>query len=348
MMDNLGQANELDSGFCQVGSHRFRIAEVRDADRDAALQLFVTAFGYTPADGWYDWKYGKRAGQCGGMAVGLWAEDGQMVAHYAGFPRQLHWRGKRVQAIQIGDVMVAPEVRGLLTRKGPFFQVCTRFLATHVGTGNAYQMAFGFPNERGMQLGAKLDIYQDAGSIHQISWAVPHVGDTLALPPRWQWSALDGASNALTRRVGQAWRAMSHDFSDLVLGVRDAEYIRQRFINRPDQRYHVFYLRRWPFPWAAAVAVMRLDAGHAELLDVIGSRSAFSVVAMAAAFEAARVNAPALTAWASAEVVSAFSNTGSKISGHAATLAIDKLSELTTIEAKSVRWWWMGGDTDFL
>lgn len=339
-MQSPAHAGQGETTICQVGGHRFRIAEMGVAARDTAdvLHLFVAAFQQSPSPEWHVWKYAVG----GGEAVGLWQEDGRLVAHYAGFPRELRWRGQPVAAIQIGDVMVAPEVRGLLTRKGPFFQVCWRFFTSRVGAGKKYRLAFGFPNERHLRLGMALDLYHDAGTIRQVSWPARQTD----LPWNWRWAPL--AEEALEKSAGCAWHSMARDFSDCVVGVRDAAYVRQRFLNRPDRRYRIFCLRRWPFGGVEALAVMRIEPAQAELLDVIGPRSAFPLVAQAAATEAARAGAPMLTAWASPLVQTLCSNSGAEVGGTVAHLAVARASDFAAEEVANAPWWWMGGDTDFL
>lgn len=327
-----------ETGLCRIGAHCFRAAEIGAADQAEVLRLFTAAFGHSPDPGWHAWKYGGGAGE----AIGLWNEEGHLAAHYAGFPRELRWQGAPVRAIQIGDVMVAPEVRGLLTRKGPFFQVCSRFFGGRVGDGKAYRLAFGFPNERAIRLGVALGLYHDAGIIHQLSWPAQRG----KLPFGWRWEPLDGEK--LVPRVERAWRSMSKDFAAYVLGVRDADFIRRRFLDRPDRQYRIFSLRRWPLGGVAAVVVMHIEPGRAELLDVIGARAVFPAAVRVAVAEAARNGAGALTAWASPAALAVFRETHAEVTGKAAHLAVARASALTAGEVAEAPWWWMGGDTDFL
>jgi hypothetical protein len=338
VIEGYGNA-EAKVSVCHVGGHRFHIADIVAADRDEVLRLFVAAFGFMPDAAWYAWKYVANRGQ----AIGLWDETGRLVAHYAGVPRELRWQGRAINAIQIGDVMVAPEVRGILTRKGPFFQVCSRFFADRIGSERAYRMAFGFPNDRHIRLGVALDLYYDEGPIHLVSWPAKHQD----LPWRWRWSRL-AEGNTLARQVDRAWQSMALDLSDHVLGVRDAEYLHQRFFSRPDREYQIFCLRHWPFGGVAGVAVMRFEQDRAELLDLIGSRAVLLMLVRAAVAEAERVGALVLTAWVSPAVLAALYGTGGEVGGKVANLAVAKVSALNVDEVTSARWWWMGGDTDFL
>lgn len=329
---------EMESNDCRIGNHHFRIGSLDVKNEPEVLRLFAGAFGQTHDARWYDWKYSRGRGE----AVGLWNESGHLVAHYAGFPRTLLWHGELMKAVQIGDVMVAPQVRGVMTRKGPLFQVCSRFFGSRVGEGKAYQLAFGFPNQRHVQLGVTLGLYHNAGKIHLLRWAAR----SKRLPPWWRWSPLVENSAAL-QQVAKVWPAMARDMGDCVLGVRDMDYLRWRFLDRPDRQYRLFLLRRWPMGGAAAVAVMRFAESGAELLDVIGSRKTFGMVIQAATDEAARAGMAELTAWASPAAAAAL-GTGAMMTESGASLAVARASALTADKVATARWWWLGGDTDFL
>jgi len=324
---------------CQIGAETFRIAPIGD-DRTAQVEeLFARVFGAAPASGWHAWKYGIL----GGTATGLWNAHEELVAHYAGFPRRLQWQGEALEAIQIGDVMVAPEIRGILTRRGPFFQVCTHFFGARVGAGLPYALAFGFPNARAMRLGVALNLYRDLGTVHQVAWPARQT----RLPFGWAWSPVAPGPD-LAQAVAQAWRAMAQDFSSLVLGVRDSSYIQRRFVQRPDRTYQFFRLHRWLPGSTAAVAVLRLTPGQAELLDVIGPRNRFPLVTRAAASEAARTGAAGLSAWGSPAASEVFLRCGATVTGVAAHLAIAQCAALSADRINAAAWWWMGGDTEFL
>jgi hypothetical protein len=322
-----------------IGDQRFSIGNVGAGDAAQVERLFERVFGAPTGPGWYEWKYGAL----GGSAVGLWGESGELLAHYAGFPRQLRWYGKALPAIQIGDVMVAPEVRGLFTRRGPFYQVCSSFFSAHVGVGNECALAFGFPNERAIRLGVKLGLYHDAGVIHQLAWPAR----VCSMPFAWAWRPLQ-SGRELSVAVERGWLAMSRDFSDLVLGVRDATFVANRFVRRPGDVYRFFGLYHRLTRRVVAVAVMRLASGQAELVDLIGGRSTLPLLIRGATSEAARVGAETLSAWAGCATAAILQETGANNQGTVAHLAIAKASMVGSEDLLTTPWWWMGGDTDFL
>ncbi|MCX7176993.1 MAG: GNAT family N-acetyltransferase [Proteobacteria bacterium] len=328
---------------CRFGAQRFIIRDIVPGDAEAVIALFNVVFEQRIPRAWFEWKYGPGKG----VAVGMWDEDGRLVAHYAGIPRLLAWQDRTVHGLQIGDVMVTPELRGIMTRKGPFQQVCSHFFARRVGPNLSYRIAFGFPNQRALRLGTTLGLYRDAGIIKLLRWPARRV----SLPFWLSRSTLGESETIGDRQMRTVWASMQRDFRDFVLGIRDADYLRWRFIARPDRQYKLFVLRNRLTGTALAIFVMRLAGESAELLDVIGPRSAFPAVVGAARDEAARFGANSLTAWASPAAAAIFGNSGAEEieelpSG--AFMAVARPEDYSAAEIAATRWWWMGGDTDFL
>ncbi len=329
-----------ETDVCVIGARRFEIRDMRVQDMAEVLTLFGHVFGQSPGPDWFAWKYGRG----GGTAVGVRDESLRLIAHYAGFPRSLLWMGEVVRAIQIGDVMVAPELRGILTRRGPFFQACRRFFGSQVGAGRPQELAFGFPNERHQRLGVALDLYLDAGPIHALRWTAQSQG----LPRWWHWAELDVSDSRTDAEIDVAWAAMAAIMGNAVIGARPSGYVRWRFIDRPDRRYRLFRLRRHWSRQAAGIAVLRTEADTAVWLDWIGPPQPMRMAARALAAEAHRAGVPELTAWVSPAVAEVLAGSGAVTDGTAAWLAVAKCSTPTPEAIAAARWWLMGGDTDFL
>lgn len=328
---------------CRFGARRFAIRNIGPDDAAAVLTLFNAVFEQQTPPAWFAWKYGPGHGE----AVGMWDEEGRLVAHYAGIPRLLAWQERTVPGLQIGDVMVTPGMRGIMTRKGPFQQVCSLFFAQRVGADRPYRIAFGFPNQRALKLGTTLGLYRDAGIITQLRWPARRA----SLPLWLSRSALDASDRSADQQVETAWLSMRRDFEDFVLGVRDADYLRWRFIARPDRQYRLLVLRKRLTGTTLAIVVMRLAEDSAELLDVIGPRKAFPAAVDAARDEAARFGAKSLSAWASPAAAAVFRSAGGgemEELPSGAFMALARPEDYSAEEATATRWWWMGGDTDFL
>ncbi|MBI2769647.1 MAG: GNAT family N-acetyltransferase [Burkholderiales bacterium] len=328
----------------QIGETQFTVGDLGAADRDSLCALHEQVFGPGAGDAWYRWKY-MPGGNGGGEGSGVW-QDGVLIAHCGGIPRRLWRQGRPVAGTQIGDVMVAPQWRGILTRRGPFFHASQAFYSGHISGQSEDRIAFGFPSERHLRLAVTLKLLWDGGPIHSLSW-------NLSSPPlplsrwAWRWTALDPSQAGFDPSIDAAWEMMKKQSTALTLGQRDAAYARWRYCERPARRSRFFELRR---PWSAratGIAVMDLDGPNALWLDWIGHPGAMPVAASACRAEAARGGAAWLTAWASPAVTQSLQDSGAS-TAVTAWLGIPRASSLAEAELPGMNWWLMGGDTDFL
>jgi hypothetical protein len=323
-----------------IGGSVFHVHDLCPADRAGLLALHSRVFGDGANQDWYRWKY--IDGQ--GLGTGVW-KDGELIAHCGGLPRVL-WRGGRaVTGIQIGDVMVAPEWRGVLTRRGPFFQASHGFYSGHVGAPAGHSIAFGFPSERHARLAVTLKLLWDAGPIHSLDFRM----DARALPGwQWRWRELEPSQPGFDAAIENAWtnmRAATHGF---IVGEHGPRYVRWRYCERPGRSSRVFALRR---PWSAGpigIAVLDLSTPQAQWLDWIGAPRHLALASRACVAQAGASGAASLTAWATPAVAEFLLESTFLRRSVTARLGIPCASALSGEEAAQARWWFMGGDTDFL
>lgn len=330
--------------FVEIAGRLFTLRDVLPSDRDDVLGLHNRVFGSKVDAAWYEWKYHDG----GGEAVGLWLGK-ELVAHCGGTPRVVSHLGRAERDLQIGDVMVAPEWRGVLTRRGPFFHVSDRLYASRLGAGERFHAAFGFPNERHLRLAVKMGLSWDCGPVQALYW---HGQDKL---PRlgWPWRAeqLSVDDPDFDVVINRAWSAMARDASGFSMGVRDATYLRWRFARRPDQGYRFVQLRR---PWLrrpSGVAVLgqaTVAPNFLQWLDWVGPLALLPKACLLAREVAARDGSAGLTTWASSAVALALAATGVTQRVPAAVLGVPKASDMTPEEVRQLHWWLMAGDTDFL
>ena len=339
----------------QVGEFALALRDVLPGDSKAVTALHTLVFGPDVDAAWFSWKYGQDTGQ--GRALGVW--HGQdLIAYCGGLPRTLWLDGKSRCGLQIGDVMVHPAWRGILTRRGPFFQVSQGFYQQQLGRApeRAFQLGFGFPNARHLRLAVLLGLLHDGGVMESLHW--PVLAATRArLPWHWRWQELLPAQARFDRAVNTAWQAMRIGSPELLLGQRDAAYLRWRFVNRPPSgnavasvtpRYRFFELHRPCSVHSSGVAVLDLRTRSAHWLDWIGPIGLIPLASTACRLQAAQAGATDLTTWASAAVAQCLANTGIAQREVCATLGLPCASDLAPAEAAGLPWWLMGGDTDFL
>jgi len=333
------------------------LRDVAPGDGDAVLALHTRVFGPGADAPWFAWKYGQAATQGCGQAMGAW-QDGELIAYCGGLPRTLWRDGRIVRGLQMGDVMVHPAWRGILRRHGPFFQVTQSFHGSRLGaeSEHAFQMGFGFPNERHLRLGVLLGLMWNGGVIEALHWDAA-AAPTLRLPWLWRWRELLPSDERFDRSVNAAWQAMQAQAGKLTLGQRDAAYLRWRYVDRPSApgtpagappRYRFFELHRlWPLA-SAGIAVMDLRSSSALWLDWVGPPGLMPLAALSCRIEAARSGAAELSLWASAAVAKQLACAGISRREVCAGLAVSACSDLKPQEVPVLHWWLMGGDTDFL
>lgn len=328
----------------QIGGQLMVLRDVAPEDRADVLSLHQRVFGAPVDAAWFDWKY--RQG--GGEAVGLW-HNGQMIAHCGGVPRNI-WQADTVQRdLQIGDVMVAPEWRGILTRRGPFFHASKRLYDTRLGAGRRFHAGFGFPSARHLQLAVKSGLLWRSGVMTALHWGAHAPDKNLS---RWGWrtSTLQPESPIFDATVNCAWERMRAQTQTMLIGERNAAYVRWRYVHRPAHKYVFLQLRR---PWQRnplGVAVLaRVVAGQpAHWLDWLGAPEMLPQACTMCRAESASMGAAGMTAWASQAVLQQLSNTGIASQSEVAHIGVPTTSAIAPELVLNLDWWFMGGDTDFL
>lgn len=345
----------------RVGAHLLTLRDALPQDREAVLRLHTEVFGSAVDAAWFDWKYGQAldrghdSDQC--RAVAAW-NGNEMIAYFGGVPRTLWQRGQRLHGLQLSDVMVHPTWRGILTRRGPFFHLSKHFYDARLGPAQErpFQLAFGFSGNVHLRLAVLVGLGWDAGAIESLHWD-PLSAAPAAFPWRWRWEELLPTDQRFDALVNSAWQAMRSQGGTLMLGQRNATYVRWRYVERPvspgsapdaPARYRFFGLRhRWSRSFVG-IAVLDLQSSSAHWLDWVGPLKMMPLASLACRLEAARAGAAELTAWASSEVADQLTGTGITQRQVCAGIGVPCASDLTAPEVSGIRWWFMGGDTDFL
>lgn len=249
----------------------WRLGRIGSERVEELRRLFAQVFGHDMSLAHWQWKYGDGRG----IGIGVWrcGEGGpQLVAHYGGVSRDILLFGTPAKALQCGDVMVAEQGRGSLSRKGPVFLASATCLEHSIGYGTPQLIAFGFPNERAYRLPERLGLYAESGHMVEAAWPPADGRPSL-------WYALreiDPADPQLDRQLDACWAAMARTTGHLAIGVRDAAYLRYRYLGHPDKTYRLFVLKQRLTGRVLGAIVLRVDEDAAgtrrcELLDVVGA-----------------------------------------------------------------------------
>ncbi|MDB5874022.1 MAG: family N-acetyltransferase [Ramlibacter sp.] len=300
------------------------------------FDLFEKAFGYRIDPRLWRWKY-RDAPQPG---MGVW-RDGELVAFYGAMPRPVLFLGRPASTVQIGDVMVDPAERGVMTRSGPFRIAASTFIDRSVGYERPHLFGFGFPTAKALQVAQKLGLYEHVDQMTELSWQAAA-----------NWPARLLRCTPVTARdratIDGLWQAMAADFRESILGVRDAHFVEQRYQRHPTVSYHCLLVRSM-FTGAprGVIVLRRLDETAFELMDLVGPRNSFAALVAAARHWAARNGATRLRAWVTtshAELLAATSPTQTPLD---LVVPANVWSPGPSAGELRGRWWLMSGDTDF-
>ena len=320
---------------------------------DEVRSLFTKVFAAEMSPALWNWKYG--AGR--GLAMGTRSVDGRLLAHYGGTARTLLVGGVPVRGVQVGDVMVAEDARGILSRRGPFAMVARGFVERHIGVPQGFACGFGFPNDRAARLGKVLGLYRDAVTVLQLRWPQAHGWHAVALRWNWRLSPLDWSEGQTGKRLDALWLGLRQGswLRNCVLPQRDGAWWRHRVANHPHTHYRCYWVHtRFSGRVLGAVALRPAAApgNEWELLDCLASERDMPVVAAAARGLCLRQGASEMTAWLSEPLASRLLSHELLADAHSeiACSAITSVRQWPTLPdlASPAVWWWLtGGDTDF-
>lgn len=358
------------------GQPRWRCVPLGEAEQDDIRALFEQVFGGPMSEALWRWKYAdgrgcasgvradveaggaRSAAMAGAMAGAMPAPPpAPLLAHYGGTARALCLGEATVAGVQMGDVMVRPDARGVLSRSGPFALATRHFIDERVGDGLRYAVGFGFPNARHARLGELLGLYRALGEVRELSWpTAPALGQAA-----WRWQLAPLATTgeavepkALTRLDAQ-WRRMRRALPEWLLPQRDAAWCGHRYIDHPHHRYRLDWLRCRYTRSVLGVTVMRVPPANEpapdgwEWMDWIGEPRYLSLAIEVARAEAASAGVPWLRGWFSAPVIERFlEHPGDPAPVPVCTWCVTvRRSADVPAGLDAAPWWLTGGDTDF-
>lgn len=303
----------------------------------AWADLFEASFGHRMEEAQWRWKYGASPV----AGVGVHNHEGRLVAFFGAMARRVLCKGQPRLMAQVGDVMVDPAERGLLTKQGPFMLAAATFGEQMIGETRPYLHAFGFPNLRHMQLAQRLGLYEPVDEILEISWGAA----LQKIPFPYEVRPLRLTDD---QAVNRCWAQMAASLSSSVVGVRDWQQVRQRYLEHPTIRYHALLVRaRW-WPQALGVVILRdLAETGVELMDLIGHTDHFPLLLKVAINHTHQLGRNRLFSWATASHLPLFTHHGVQTRSMDVWVPGSCWRHGPSAEDYRQAWFLMGGDTDF-
>lgn len=311
---------------------RWRVNHVLPENFAEVSALFQEVFGHPMSRELWEWKYGAGRGN----AV-MARNDGKVVAHYGGMYRDILSCGKPDRVAQICDVMVQSRERGVLTRQGPFFLLGASWPEVYGPKG------FGFPSERHIRLAEKMGLYVEAGQLAEVRWEPASAGVRLGTKVRH----VDPESAADKAMVNGLWARMAEDLRDGVVGIRDWDFVVQRYFRHPHHKYEVLAVSARFTGRPLGIAVLRRHEACCELLDVIGPLSNLAPVIDQARRMTGRWGLPYMYCWITRNHLPRFLACGGREQQLDISIPASSWTADPQPEQFVGKWWLMSGDTDF-
>ncbi|MEX0962417.1 MAG: hypothetical protein WDZ52_00035 [Pseudohongiellaceae bacterium] len=243
-----------------------QFGDIRSFQPHEIAELFEKSFNVTFNEELWNWKYGLGNGKC---VVARLDKQSGIVAHYGGAPRKICYFGKAAMAIQPCDVMVHPGVRKQYGKGSLFFEVAATFLEREIGNTVNHLLGFGFPNQKTMNISKRLGLYEKTDDFIEIVFPA---GQSVSSQQQYSVVDYEPDNNASVEELNRLWVAMRADYSDGIIGVRDADYIRYRYVSHPfskSKQYHCVLIRAVDTRQALAFAVLKQHGAGVLLMDLI-------------------------------------------------------------------------------
>lgn len=335
------------------GAGKWPVLDLQPGDADDVRDLFQRVFGHEMSAAFHHWKYGDGRGMATGMRDGV----GTLVSHYGGTLRQMNWGPHHFTGVQVGDVMVAAEVRDVFARFGPFGRTARQFIDQYLGDGRPYPIGYGFPNARHVLLGRRLKLYWLATGVHALKWvqAPPEAQDFAdqAGTGAWRTEALDLAQETHRQMVDALAQDMQGGVcAHMLWPTRRGDGWRHRFTHHPHFAYEVlgFFAPSSTQPVGVLVLKRSTGAEPWELMDWVGT-AAFLPMVPAWAWSAVQARGgEALEVWCSQAVLDTMNPAWCAVAER--SVACEVVVNHSTLLGQPIdglanQFWLTGGDTDF-
>jgi hypothetical protein len=316
-----------------MSDRRWVVQERQESDEEALRDLFAVCFGHPISHELWQWKYGQGRGL--GVVV---KEGGKIIASINDRARKISYFGHEAIGGFVGDVMVAPKSRGVLSRKGPIFLVTSKLLGDYYGDHKKRLVGAGFPNERAMRVAELLGFYAEVDTMVALHWQPQR------LPVFTHVLAPFQPHPANAAMVDALWHAMKKDLPSSLIGFRDWDYLQHRYVRHPEYAYRFYgvYRRLSKHPLALLVVKEQLD--RIDIMDVVASLADLP----AAIGAARRFFKKPLHGWMTESHAHHFEKTNPITTPLGIRIPANTYSDGPKPETLRGKWWLTMGDTDDL
>ena len=310
--------------------------------------VFREVFGADITPALADWKYGTADR---GRQFGAFSAEPRMVAHCGLTFRTALIENQTRRIAQVGDLCSVRNKPGGLARGSSVFGTLLRHTLDQIPSkDNPEAVFYGFPGDTAMKLIKRLGIGTSLNVIHELSFLPTHSGPVQAslnsiFSADLRLVRVTDFGGGFARLAERLWRRMAKDFGSGALGVRDAQYLRFRYLKHPDHGYEIYRVTGL-FGRTIGLAVCRRTGTELELMDLVASLTDMSRCIVTLQRNLSAMGIGILKMW----LLDRYARHFSALAASVVPLQFHLMVEYRNsggIDRFKDRWWLTSGDADY-
>lgn len=301
-------------------------------------ELFEEVFQKEIDSSFWNWKYHGTSWR--GICI---QKDNKIIGHYNGMLRDVLYFGKREKAIQPCDSMVSKKERGGFKKGSPFYTMLSTWVNINLGVDKDFLLTYGFPNNRAMRLGDKLGFYTEVDKIEELKWSINALNEKNSSNIYIEKYHLKSNINT---EINMLWKSMAKEFKKDIIGVRDANYLKRRYLLHPMNKYQIHLIKN-DENILLGLFILRKTKKRMMLIDLIVPKAHFPLVIYEALKLTKKDGYEMLECWITASKSSLFECYDVEKYASNISIPTSKITpNFNPTEVKN-KWFLMYGDTDF-
>ncbi len=302
------------------------------------MALFEIVFDKKVSQEFWNWKYNPYGVKWRGICV---IKKGKVVGHCNGMGREILYFGEYKKAIQSCDTMIETKSRGGFKQSSPFFTMLRMYGNIYVGPKKEFFMSYGFPTRRHMILSEKLNVYREVDTMSELNWEVADMDFSseynleIYIP-----------GEGIDLLIQQMWNDMASGFSDAIIGIRNADYLKYRYINHPKFKYKIFLIYSSDKK-LQGLFVLKKEKNQIVLMDIVAKKENISMTILEALKITRMNNYNKMTSWITTSKVELFDCADVIIKQTEISIPTSNITLGFNPETIKNKWFLMYGDTDF-
>jgi len=303
---------------------------------DYLAPLFESAFNTPFPSGLIAWKYKQGQGES-------WIDGNikNIEFHYGVLWRRAMYFGNERMAAQLVDLMGAKSSRKVSKRNTSFFRLSDFLIRERIPSQIDSDLVYGMPSQRAMRLGKHVGVYSSAGHIY-----LSRLPAKRRRFSRYAIKELCAEDSHLKNTAHKLWSRMLQSGQDCVMIMRDADYIVERYVHHPSDKYRFLVCSHRISCAPLGLAVVS-RASNLHIHDIISHFDDMPLLLRSLQDWTAKQGIQELEMLGSKRVKSLFS----RIEADSTKMEFEIMAnphmnpnELARIQD---RWWFTSGDTDY-